>query len=80
MKLLKVGHAAMEELVLDLMNNGEPFFSLQPLPPNGAGFLKICLGKQCFTDLLSAFYLTKVSMVSSGNASNLAHSFYLLVY
>lgn len=32
MKLLNVGHEATEELVLDLMNTGEPFFTLQPLP------------------------------------------------
>lgn len=30
MKLLKVGRVNIKELVLELMNNGEPFFTLKP--------------------------------------------------
>lgn len=44
--------------MLDLMNNGEPFFTLQPLSPNGAGLLKICLGKQI------VFYRPSICLLS----------------
>lgn len=39
---MNVGHIDIEELLLGLMDNREPFFTLK-LPAHGAGLLKTCL-------------------------------------
>lgn len=43
-KLQNIGHVGTEELVLDVMNNGEPSSHLTQ-PPNGADLLNTCFNK-----------------------------------